>query len=73
MRGASPDPGPGQLDLTPYRQLSEALMKHTEETMSLLQRYCKLVENPPEAAISKSAPATSVPPEPQEQAKAAAG
>ncbi|HTP86420.1 MAG TPA: hypothetical protein VMJ34_05715 [Bryobacteraceae bacterium] len=48
-------------------------MKHTEETMSLLQRYCKLVENPPEAAISKSAPATSVPPEPQEQAKAAAG
>jgi hypothetical protein len=35
-----------KLDLAPYKALSETLMNHTEDMMSMLQKYCKLIENP---------------------------
>lgn len=58
-----------EMDPKPYHLLSETLMKHTDEMMRMLQKYCKLVENPSDSAASTPV-ATPAKPESPAQADA---
>ena len=53
----------GKLDKAPFAEISETIIDHTEKMMIMLQKYCKLVENPveqedsePLAVATKSTP-----------------